>query len=255
MRAFIAILAFLSAAQAQAADIAIALTDELIKVDTSFSGARLVLFGAVTGLENPEDAVDIVSVVRGPDTRFDVRRVEKRNLIWMPGETHTVERAPGLYLTTATKRLTDIAPLPDQDAYNLGADFLDIEMADSAPDDEASPPQDGHADLFRNAFLTEIEDRGLYQDNVGGVDFKKGGLFTINVNLPANTPVGDYEVSVYLYRNGAMLGQDTARLAVNKVGIERRIYELAHNRPVSYGVFCVALSLFAGWIAGLAFRK
>lgn len=252
MRALLIALALLAAPPARAADIAIALTDDFIRVDTSFSGARLVLFGAVTGIDSPESAVDIVSVVRGPDMQFDVRRLEKRNLIWMPGETHVIESAPGLYLTTATKRIMDIAPLPDQAAYDLGADFLDIK-APAATD--KSIEDNEHAELFKNAFLNEVEDLGLYRNIVGGVDFKKGGLFTINVNLPATTPVGDYAVSVYLYRNGELLGQDTAQLAVNKVGVERRIYELAHNRPVSYGVFCVVLSLFAGWVAAFAFRK
>ena len=254
MRAWIIIFALLMATPAKSADIAVALTDDFVRVDTGFAGARLVLFGAVTGLENPESVIDIVSVVRGPDTKFSVRQIEKRNLIWMPGDTHIIESAPGLYLTTATKRLTDIAPLPDQAAYRLGADFLDIQ-AGSPADPGAPPTDDDHTALFKNAFLSEIEDRGLYRGMVGGVDFKKGGLFTINVDLPANTPVGNYDVSVYLYRNGELLARDSAQLAVNKVGIERRIYELAHNRPVSYGIFCVALSLLAGWLAALAFRK
>ena len=254
MRALLIVIAILAALPARAADIAIALTDDFIRVDTGFAGARLVLFGAVTGIDDPENTVDIISVVRGPETRFDIRRLEKRNLIWMPGEARAIDGAPGLYLTSATKNITDIAPLPDQAAHHLGADHLDIQAspATQTPDQITDTSEN---ELFKNAFLNEVEDLGLYRNIVGGVDFKKSGLFTINVNLPATTPVGDYAVSVYLYRNGELLGEDTAQLAVNKVGAERRIYELAHNRPVSYGVFCVILSLFAGWAASLAFRK
>ena len=242
------------ATPAISANIAIALTDDLVRVDTGFDGARLVLFGAVTGIDNPETLIDIVSVVRGPDAPFSVRHVEKRNLIWMPGEAQRIERAPGLYVTTSTKRLTDIAPLPDQAAYRLGADFLDIKTVPLI-EPETTLYANDHATIFKNAFLSEFEDRGLYKETVGGVEFKKSGLFTINVDLPATTPVGDYDVFVYLYRNGELLAGDTAQLAVNKVGMERRIYELAHNRPVSYGVFCVIISLLAGWFAAFAFRK
>ncbi|MHA7871099.1 MAG: TIGR02186 family protein [Hyphococcus sp.] len=263
MKHVLAALGFLFAAPASAADIAIALTDDFIRVDTGFAGARLVLFGAVSGLDNPGENVDIISVVRGPDTRYEIRQLEKRNLIWMPGRSHVIEGAPGLYLTTATKPVADIAPLPDQAAYGLGADYLDIAALNeviNAAGEQAGGPESARMDaaektLFEKAFLNEIEDQGLYRDVVGGVEFKKGGLFTIDVNLPANTPVGDYEISVFLYRNGVLLGRDSAMLAVNKVGVERRIYELAHGRPVSYGVACVALSLLAGWLAGLAFRK
>ena len=241
------------------AEIAIALTDEQVEVDTGFAGARLTLFGAVTGVDNPAETVDIVSVVRGPDARFRIRRLERRNLIWTPGAPHLVEAAPGLYITTATRPVTDIAPLPDQAAYRLGADHLDIAVTAGAATQTANGGDAAEAEngplLYRNAFLTEIEDKGLYRDIVGGVEFKKGGLFTIDVDLPATTPVGEYAVAVYLYRDGVLLGQDATRLSVDKVGIERQIYDLAHDQPVTYGVLCVAMSLFAGWIASVAFRK
>jgi len=241
----------LTISPAISAEIEIALTDNLIRVDTDFSGARITLFGAVTGVDNPQETVEIISVIRGPQTHFKIRQLERNKLIWMPGDSHQIENAPGLYLTNATKPISDIAPLPDQENYQLGANHLSF-VASSLPEEHES---DDHEQLFAKAFLTAIGDRGLYRDVVGGVEFKKGALFTINVDLPANTPVGDYEVYVYLYRDGELLGRSSAQLAVNKVGIERQIYQLAHERPISYGVFCVALSLFSGWIASLAFRK
>lgn len=240
-----------TAHNAAAADIAVALTEETVAVDTNFSGARLTLFGAVTGVENPQEAIDIIAVLRGPDTTFRIRRFEKRGVIWAPGEAHLIEGAPGLYLTQATGVINDIAPLSDQAKYRLGADYIDFSTPLSDVETDLHAPRD----LYKKAFLTEVEDLGFYRNIVGGIDFKKGGLFTINVELPADTPVGAYDVSVFLYRDGVLYGRDEAQLAVNKVGLERRVYELAHGRPVSYGIICVVISLFAGWLAALAFRK
>ncbi|MCK5749760.1 MAG: TIGR02186 family protein, partial [Oricola sp.] len=225
----------------------IALTDEEVEVDTGFAGARLTLFGAVTGIDDPS-SLDLVSVIRGPDARFSIRQMEKNNLIWTPGPKHAIGPAPGLYLTFSTKSVDDIAPLPIQDELRLDAEYLDIpvEMHAAVPDE---------GELFRNAFLSEAEGAGLYQATADGVSFKKGALFTISASLPANTPVGEYDVAVYLFRNGEMIASDTTALAVNRVGLERRIFDFAHQRPVSYGIFCVALSLLAGWLASLAFRK
>ena len=233
---------------AKAADIEIALTDDRVEVDTGFAGARLTLFGAITGIDNPA-SVDIISVIRGPQAHFQVRQMEKRNLIWIPGAAHIIEGAPGLYLTYATRPIDDIAPIPMQSDYRLDADYLDIAVAPQ------TDTMEGDLSLFRSAFLSEAEGLGLYRTHVGGIEFKKGALFTINARLPANTPVGEYEVAVYLFRNGALIGEDTAALAVNRVGLERQIYDFAHERPVSYGVFCVVLSLIAGWAASVAFRK
>ncbi len=247
MRAFFLALALIIA-PAQAANIEVALTNDRVEVDTGFAGARLVLFGAITGLDDPA-SVDIISVIKGPEAQFQVRQMEKNNLIWTPGPAHLIERAPGLYLTYATRPVDDIAPLPLQDQYRLDADYLDIavEAHESA--------REGDIGLFRSAFLSEAEALGLYRTHVGGIEFKKGALFTITARLPTNTPVGEYEVAVYLFRNGTLIGSDEAALAVNRVGLERRIYDFAHQRPVSYGIFCVALALIAGWVASLAFRK
>jgi len=250
MKAIIAMTFLFATTPCVAAEIEIALTDDLVAVDTGFAGARLTLFGAVTGVDDPA-SVDIVSVIRGPAARFHVREMQKSNLIWTPGPPHAVDGAPGLYLTYSTRPINDIVPLPVQVDYRLDAEYLDFQIG---RDGAALDDGERHA-LFRSAFLSEAEDLGLYDARVGGVAFKKGSLFTISARLPANTPVGAYEVSVYLFRHGELLGSDTAALAVNRVGLERRIYDFAHERPISYGLFCVALSLLAGWIASLAFRK
>ncbi len=242
---------------AQAADIAIALTNDHVEVDTGFSGARLTLFGAVSGVEAPHAGagVDIISVIRGPATQFQIRRLQKTGPIWMPGAMHAIKGAPALYLTNANRQITDIAPLPDQAAYHLGADFLKIHTVRGAGETPEEMQDGAHNEVFAKAFVTEARDAGLYRDRIGGVEFKKGALFTITVELPANTPVGEYSVAVYLYQGGMLLGRDEAELVVNKVGIERRIFDLAHDQPVTYGILCVVISLFAGWIAALAFRK
>jgi uncharacterized protein (TIGR02186 family) len=262
MMRWLAILsAWFMVAPSHAAEIAIALTDDRVEVDTGFSGARLTLFGAVSGVEAPAASanIDIISVIRGPATQFQIRRLLKRGPIWIPGNTHAIKDAPGLYLTNANRPITDIAPLPDQAEYHLGTDFLIIdatqdhdETPEVAPDGEQAS---AHAEVFAKAFVTEAEDSGLYRNRVGGVEFKKGALFTITIDLPANTPVGKYSVAVYLYQGGVLLGRDEAELVVNKVGVERRIFDLAHNQPVTYGILCVVISLFAGWMAALAFRK
>ncbi len=247
MRGLLALFATLFVfSTADGADIAVALTDDRIEVDADFSGAAVTMFGAVTGAENPADAFNIIAVVTGPPGNFHVRPLEKRGLIWLPGKPEIIEGAPRFYASNATQPIRDIAPLPDQAKFQLGAD--NIHAIDLYADADAEHP-------FHAAFLDALELNGQYSDQVGGVSFIKGALFTINLALPADTPVGDYSVAVYLYRDGVLIDNDTAALRVNKVGLERRIFDLAHGRPVLYGLLCVAVSLLAGWIAGLAFRK
>lgn len=240
------IAAWAFSASARSAEIAIALTDDRVEVDANFAGAQLTLFGAVTGIEDDAGAFDIIAVISGPVGDFTVRPLEQRGIIWLPGAPEIIENAPRFYATSATRPISDIAPLPDQAMFELGLE--NIAAIDLYADIDAAHP-------YNAAFLDTLEAQGRYQDRVGGVTFLKGALFTIRTDLPATTPVGDYSVNVYLYRDGVMIHRDEAALRVNKVGLERRIFDLAHQRPVLYGLLCVAVSLLAGWIAGLAFRK
>lgn len=246
--------ALTSAARAQtptaAPEIAIALTDERVAVDTGFAGARLTLFGAVTAIEDLS-TIDIISVISGPASRFKVRQMEKRRFIWAPGPAHYIDGAPGLHLTYSTRPIDDIAPLPEQADRQLRPGYLDFIVRHHDGNDAAEDA----APIYRAAFLEESERIGLYRAQTSSVSFRKGALFTINARLPANTPVGSYDVAVYLFRNGELLASDTAKLAVNRVGLERRIYDFAHEQSVVYGLFCVLLSLISGWFAAFAFRK
>ena len=251
MRPIVLFIAFvLSTTGVKASGIAIGLTDDVIAVDAGFSGATLTLFGAVSGVDNPAENVDIVSVIRGPEQDFNLRFFEKKGLIWTARNAAKITNAPGLYVSSSTRTVDDIAPERHQAEHSLRTDFIPVFTSNEHPE------TGGDADAsLAAAFLTEAQELGLYRDNVGSINFIKDQLFTIKVALPANTPVGDYAVDVFLYDNGELLARDSATLAVNKVGVERQIYELAHNQPFAYGILCVALSLFAGWIASVAFRK
>ncbi|MEO1252739.1 MAG: TIGR02186 family protein [Pseudomonadota bacterium] len=245
MRGLLVILAIMiAAATARANDIAVALADDIIEIDADFAGADVFLFGAIEGAEDPE-SFDIIAVISGPAGDFAVRKRERRGLIWIPGAPVVIADAPRLHLSVATRAVGDIAPLPDLATNRIGAD-----RAFKADAGDATAPPD-----YRSAFLAAQRERGLYRDEANGVEFPKGALFTIETSLPAETPIGDYTIAVFLYKDGALIADDAATLRVNKVGLERQIYALAHGQPLLYGLLCVGLSLLAGWIAGAAFRK
>ena len=51
-----------------------------------------------------------------------------------------------------------------------------------------------------------------------------------------------------------MLAQQVTKIDVRKVGIERWLYNLAHQRPATYGLLSLAIAIFAGWSAAAVFR-
>jgi uncharacterized protein (TIGR02186 family) len=177
-------------------------------------------------------------------------------MIWTPGPGVRVIGAPGLLLTISTRPLEEFTTAALRQTLQLDANALDF-----APLIEAGGPRSAAIIAARGtealgvAFLDIATTAGLFQELDGAVSFKKGSLFAINVELPPTTPLGDYVVDVYFIRDGALISRDSARLAVRKVGLERGIHEIAHERPIAYGIGCVAISIAAGWLAAAAFRK
>ncbi len=240
--------------------VAAAMTDARVRVDSSFSGASIVLYGAVF---NPTDApTDVVVVVRGPDS--PVRLVKKtRNMgIWLNSRPVLFEGAPGFYMTASTRPLGDIADFGQLRRLGVGVDHLRI----NAPEESRTVTRYGVRDVvvsrlgedyldWRRAVIRLREAAALYDTASDGVEFVDQGLFRAEIELPAVAPTGQYFAEVWLFQDGAPVSVSNLTLTVEKVGFERDIYEFAQNRPWSYGVLCVLLAAFTGWAASRIFRR
>ncbi len=240
--------------------VAAALTDARVMVDSSFRGASIVLYGAVF---NPSDTpADVVVVVRGPDA--PVRLVKKtRNMgVWLNSRPVLFEGAPGFYMTASTRPLGDIAEFGQLRRLGVGLDHLRI----NAPEESRTVTRYGVRDVvvsrlgedyldWRRAVIRLREAAALYNSDPQGVEFVDEGLFRAEVELPAVAPTGRYFAEVWLFQEGEPVSVSNLTLTVEKVGLERDIYEFAHRRPWSYGVLCVILAAFTGWGASRVFRR
>ena len=240
--------------------VAAALTDARIHVDSSFRGASIVLYGAVF---NPtDDPADVVVVVRGPEA--PIRLVKKtRNMgVWLNSRPVLFEGAPGFYMTASTRPLSDIADFGQLRRLGVGVDHLRID----APEESRTVTRYGVRDVvvsrlgedyldWRRAVIRLKEAAPLYDTDPEGVAFVDRGLFRAEVELPAVAPTGKYYAEVWLFQDGEPVSVSNLTLTVEKVGIERDIFEFAHRRPWSYGVLCVILAAFTGWGASRVFRR
>jgi uncharacterized protein (TIGR02186 family) len=114
----------------------------------------------------------------------------------------------------------------------------------------------GRADqpLFNAALIRIRSDDGAYQLNEGAVRFREQTLFDTAVRLPANLTEGDYLTRIILTRAGAVVDLHEQVIPVRKVGLERWIYNLAHERPLIYGILSLVIAIAAGWMASAVFR-
>jgi uncharacterized protein (TIGR02186 family) len=73
--------------------------------------------------------------------------------------------------------------------------------------------------------------------------------------VPASVTRGQYNVEVYLFRDGEVVSAQSTPLFIDQTGVERRLFNMANNAPLFYGLACVFMAILLGWISSVLFRR
>ena len=102
---------------------------------------------------------------------------------------------------------------------------------------------------FTQAVIRLKRKEGLYFNDDYSVTFVGRALFRATIAVPANVPVGALVTRVYLFRDGEMLSQYTARVTLARQGFDNLVYLLAFGSPLVYGIVAVTFAVAAGLLA------
>lgn len=242
-RALLAILMLL-AAPARAEDLVSGISQDIIQITSNYTGTAIVVFGAIEQAQNIQGR-DIVVVVRGPDEPMTVRRRDRIAGVWVNNDAARFEGLPAYYYLASTEPISRIAPPQALARYGIGLQFLTPSAIGSHHDPEP----------FRQAAIRYHRRVGLYAESPGTIDFLSETLFRTRVPVPAGVTRGQYNVEVYLFRDGEVVSAQSTPLFVDATGLERRLFNMAHDAPLTYGLACVFMSMLLGWISSVLFRR
>jgi uncharacterized protein (TIGR02186 family) len=212
-----------------------------VAISTGFTGAELLLFGATEGFG------DIVVTVVGPKRDEIIRRKERVAGIWVNGTSVMFENAPAYYRTAASKPLSEIAAPEVLEKLQIGSSRIDLSTRSSRGAETILE--------FRDAFIRSKKRQALYSEDISDIKITRGRLFRSTIPFPVNVPIGTYEVTVHLFKHGRLVSSEKTPLTVQKVGLEAKIYDFAHDHAAWYGLIAIAIALVAGWLAGVIFRR
>ncbi len=216
------------------------LSSHLIAVTTGFTGAELLLFGAI------EQQGDIVLVVRGPNAPVTVRRKERVAGVWIHGDSVAFGDVPTFYAAAATEGFAERAPANLLPRLQFGLDNLRFAARDAAGKDVAP---------FRAALIRGRQASGLFPTAIEPVEVLGGRLFRTLVRFPSNVPTGIYTVEVFFVVDGDIVSAQTTPLSVSRLGVGAEIFNFAHQQSVIYGCVAVAMAVASGWLAAVIFRR
>lgn len=212
-----------------------------IEIRYSFTGAQLLLFGAILypGGRTPSRPLDVVVVLKGPVQPMIVREKEKIAGIWMNADSHRFSSAPSFYAVASNRPLRSIVGERTAAVYELGLQNLQL-----SPGGGAQPEK---ARRFEAGLLELRARQGLYAENGDGVEISDGVLYRARIGIPSQVPVGTYETETFLIDRGKVIAAATKEVEVRKTGFERFIATAARRHAFVYGLAAVLLSLGLGW--------
>lgn len=246
-RGLVALLLILSA-PLRAEEVVLGLSQNEVAITATFDGSDILIFGAVKReAPIPDHApLEVVITVSGPSEPITVRRKAWRYGIWVNTDYVDVDAAPSFYAVASTGPLADVL-----------SDTEDLRHQISIPRairSVGAPMNVSDADSFTEALIRIRTSQDSYQQLEGAVDLEQETLFRTAISLPANLTAGEYSTRIFLLRDGQVIDTYDTIIPVQKVGLERLLYTMAHENPMLYGLMSLAIAIAAGWGASAAFR-
>ena len=242
----------LSVLPAGAERLVASLSNHIVKIASNFTGVELTLFGTVENDQGtaPHNGYDIVVTVTGPRESAVARRKERMFGIWINAKSRTFVDVPSYLEVLATRPFESIADAATLQREQIGIANIPLpqqigpDIADGVPNDQ-----------FREAFVRIKGERHLYGEITNGVTFLTPTLYRASIFVPAEALVGNYDVDVKLFADGAVVARTSSAFELVTVGFERFIASAAVDHGLAYGLATAMMAVMTGWFASIVFRR
>ena len=220
-----------------------------VQIRYSFTGAQLLLFGAIIypGGRAPTRPADVVVVLRGPVQPILVREKQRILHIWMNADSDRFRSAPSFYSVASSRPVSELVDERTAAIYEMGLHNLQLSPGGGALPEKERRFEAGLLDLRRR--------HGLYAENPRGVEISGGVLYRATIAIPSQVPVGTYTAETFLVDRGKVIAAATRDIQIDKSGFERFVALAARRHEGLYGLAAVLMSLVMGWAAAAFFRR
>ncbi|MDA0901875.1 MAG: TIGR02186 family protein [Proteobacteria bacterium] len=231
-------LLIINISQAGARPIISGISTNEINIDTKFTGAQILLFGA------KDDSGDIAIVIRGPKKNYLINKKGKILGIWHNEERVKFKSSYSYYAFFSTNKKINEKLLNN---LEIGKENIDFNISGKIKHDQR--------DEFKVEFTKILEEKELYLTNSDRIEFLDESLFKVMLKFPKNISSGVYTVEIYLIDDGTLLDFQAIPIYVNQVGFSARMNNMAYQNSVLYAVLAILIAVVAGWFANFAFNR
>lgn len=218
-----------------------------IQVRQGFTGAELLLYGAIL---NPEGTragrdYDIVVVLKGPTQSIVLREKQKVAGVWINADSAEFRSAPSFFAVASSRPIARIVDGKTAAIYELGLPWLQLSPIGAIDPKEQTRFSSGLVDLMTRS--------GLYNQDESAVTIKEQVLYQARISLPSSVQTGTYTAETFAVARGRVVASAISHVEVRKLGFEGAVAAFAEDQSFLYGLLAVAISVFMGWMAGRLF--
>jgi uncharacterized protein (TIGR02186 family) len=225
-----------------------------VMVNSNFAGTSIVLFGTVEpdtpAARRRATGYDLVVTVTGPKQTIVERRKERVLGIWTNIGSRTFLSVPSYLAVLSNQPFEQIADPEMVRQLQLG--LADKLLPQQLGNDVGDVVRD---DPFRANFIRLKMQHGLYVQKTNGVTLLTPTVFRAEIPLPAETPIGNYDVDVKVLADGALLTRANSAFEIIKVGFEQFVATAAQDYGLLYGITTAMMAIMTGWFAAVVFRR
>ena len=218
--------------------------DKDIKIRTSFSGAKILLYGTF----DPDlfNKVEILVVIQGPRKDVILKKKYRKFGIWITGDKKIyLKNMPSYYATASS------GPL-DKEIFNN----LFISKQIGWANIKSSYDENTNVSEHQKALGKTLIEEGLLSENNNSVEVFNKRLFKAVFDVPAVTPTGIYTAQTYLIgKNGKLIAEWENKIKVSKEGLAEELHDFSRNKSLLYGIFAALAAIITGFLASEAFRR
>ena len=237
-------------APAHAARLVSQISNDTVEITSSYAGERMSFFGSIEpdagSVEPVVGPFHVVIAVVGPTQDRVARRMTNNFGIWINTEQVEYENFPSYFHVLSSGKLEDIT-----DITTLTTNYILPEAHTLSPD--AADWWNGP--IFGRELVRLMTQQGFFGVQENGINFLSGNVYSARLTLPSNAPPGPYIALTYVFKNGEIIARSSQGFAVRKIGFERFLAISAVQYPLLYGIVCVILALFTGWLGGVVFKR
>jgi uncharacterized protein (TIGR02186 family) len=218
-----------------------------IQVRQGFTGAELLLFGAILTPEGTRAGqyYDIVVVLKGPTQSIILREKQKVAGIWINAASTEFRSAPSFFATSSTRPVAKIVDERTAAIYELGLPWLQLSPIGAIEPADQSRFAEGLVDLRQR--------QGVFKQDDKGVRVSEQVLYQARISLPSSVQTGTYTAETFAISRGRVVASAMSHVEVRKLGFEGAVATFAQEYGFFYGLLTIAVSVFLGWLAGRVF--